>query len=111
MKNSTTWILVLSLCSFNALAAMRCGQRLINLGDHKSYVLARCGEPEPESVQTRTKITGSTLHHPRRTLDIHEYEEILIEEWVYNFGPYRLQHYLRFENGELQEIRSLGKGH
>ncbi|MDI1230027.1 MAG: DUF2845 domain-containing protein [Methylobacter sp.] len=109
MKNSTTWILVLSLCSFNALSAMRCGQKLINLGDYKGYILAQCGEPE--SVETRTKIVGSTLHHPRRTLDIHEYEEIQIEEWVYNFGSYRLQHYLRFENGILKEIRSLGKGH
>jgi hypothetical protein len=109
MKNSATWVLILSLCSFNALSAMRCGRNLIILGDHKSDVLAQCGKPK--SIEYRTKVVGSTLHHPRRTLDIHEYEEIQIEEWLYNFGSYRLQYYLSFENGLLKEIRSLGKGH
>lgn len=109
MKNSSTWVLVLSLCSFNAVSAMRCGHDLVELGDYKGDVLARCGEPE--SVETRTKIIGSTLHHPRRTLDIQQFEEIQIEEWIYNFGASRLQQYLRFENGELKEIKSLGRGH
>jgi hypothetical protein len=55
-------------------------------------------------------VVGSTFHHPRRTLDIQEFEEIQIEEWVYNFGSSRLKQYLRFENGELKEIKSLGRG-
>jgi hypothetical protein len=109
MKNSTTWILALSLCSFNAGSAMRCGHKLVELGDYKGDVLALCGEPE--SVETRTKIVSSTLHHPHRTLDLQQYEEIQIEEWVYNLGSSRLQRYLRFENGELKEIKSLGRGH
>jgi hypothetical protein len=109
MKINTIWVLVLSLCSFNAISAMRCGHKLVQLGDYKGDVLARCGEPE--SVETRTKIVGSTLHHPHRTLDIQQYEEIQIEEWVYNPGPSRLQQYLRFENGELKEIKSLRRGY
>jgi hypothetical protein len=100
---------MLSLCSFNAVSAMRCGHKLVQLGDHINEVLARCGEPE--SVETRTKIVGNILHHPRRTLDIQEYEQIQVEDWVYNFGPSRLQYYLRFENGELKEIKNLGRGH
>lgn len=107
MKHSAL-LLVLSLCSFNALAAMRCEHDLVQLGDYKGDVRARCGDPE--SIETRTKIVGITLHHPGRTLDLQQYEEIEIEEWIYNFGRYRLQQYLRFENGELKEIRSLGRG-
>jgi len=109
MKNSALWILVLTLCSFNAVSAIRCGRELVQLGDYKGDVLARCGEPE--SIETRTKVVGSTLHHPNRTLDLYEYEEIQIEEWVYNFGTYRLRQYLRFENGKLKEIKSLGRGY
>lgn len=109
MKRSTTWVLVLSLCSFNAAYAMRCKHEVIMLGYSKGDVLARCGEPE--SVETRTAIVGSTLHYPRRTLDIQQYEEVRIEEWIYNFGPYRLQQYLLFENGRLIEIKNLGRGH
>ncbi len=108
-KSTTTWVLVLSLLTINASAAMRCGHKLVQLGDYKGDVLARCGEPE--SIENRTKIMGSTLHHPNRTLDIQQYEEIQIEEWVYNFGSSRLQQYLRFENGQLKEINSLGRGH
>jgi hypothetical protein len=78
------------------------------LGDHKVDVHARCGAPD--SVETHTKIVGSTLHHPHRTLDLQQDEEIQVEEWIYNFGPSRLQQYLRFENGELIEIKSLGRG-
>lgn len=109
MKFNITWVLILSLYAFNAAAAMRCGRKLVQLGDFKNEVIARCGEPE--SIETRTKIVGSTLHHPRRTLDIQEYEEIQVEDWIYNFGSSRLQYYLRFENGELKEIESLGRGH
>jgi hypothetical protein len=109
MKTSASWVLVLSLCSFNAVSAMKCGHKLVELGDYKGDVLALCGEPE--SIENRTKIVGSTLHHPRRTLDLQQYEEVKIEEWIYNFGSYRLQQYLRFENGVLKEIKSLGRGH
>jgi hypothetical protein len=108
MKYSFIWVLVLSLCSVNDASAMRCGHNLVDLGDYKEEVLARCGEPQ--SVTIRTKVVGSTFHHPRRTLDIQEFEEIQIEEWIYNFGSSRLKQYLRFENGELKEIKSLGRG-
>jgi len=108
MKKTMLAVLVLSLCSVNAAYALRCGRDLVLLGDYKDEVMARCGTPD--SIETRTKIIGSTLHHPRRTLDIQEYEEIQIEEWLYNFGPSRLRQYLRFENGQLKEIRSLGRG-
>jgi len=110
MKKYTAWVLMLFFSfSFEAFSAMRCGRNLINLGDYKNDVIDLCGEPE--TIEKRTKVIGSTLHHPRRTLDIQQFEEIQVEEWVYNFGPHRLQQYLRFENGELKEIKSLRRGH
>ena len=108
MKYGSLWVLVLSLFFVTDASAIRCGHSLVDLGDHIDDVLARCGEPQ--SVSRRTKVVGSTFHHPRRTLDIQEFEEIQIEEWVYNFGSSRLKQYLRFENGELKEIKSLGRG-
>jgi hypothetical protein len=109
MKCCNTWILILGLSFYNVAYGMRCGHKLVELGDYKEEVLERCGEPE--SVETRTKLAGSTLHFPHRTLDIQQLEEIKIEEWVYNFGHSRLKQYLRFENGELKEIKTLGRGH
>lgn len=109
MKNITIGVLCLSLCSFNTAYALRCGHQLVEPGYYKGDVLARCGAPD--SIETHTEIVGRTLHFPYRTLDIQQYEEIQIEEWIYNFGSLRLQQYLRFENGKLKEIRSLGRGY
>lgn len=109
MKNISLWVLVLSLCCFNTAFAMRCGRTLVIEGDYKNDVIARCGHPD--SVETRTEIVGRTLRHPYRTLELQHYEEIQVEEWIYNLGPYRLKQYLRFENGVLKEVKSLGRGY
>jgi hypothetical protein len=91
-----------------SISTMRCGSNLVELSDDKYKVLEICGEPE--SISYRTKIIGHILRHPRRTLDIEEYEEIQVEEWVYNFGRKRIKRLLRFENGILVEIRDLKRG-
>jgi hypothetical protein len=109
MKNITIWVLGLSLCSFNAAYAMRCGNHLVKPGDYKDDVLTRCGEPD--FVETHTKIVGRTLHFSGRTIDLQQYEEIQVDEWVYNLGRLRLRQYLRFENGRLKEVKSLGRGY
>jgi len=100
-------LLVLLMQAGPALSTstMRCGHNLVELGDDKYRVLETCGEPE--SILHRTKIVGSTLHHPRRTLDLEEYEEIQVEEWIYNFGRNRIRQSLLFENGVMVEIKDL----
>jgi len=109
MKNNITWVLVLSLCCLNSAYAMRCGRNLVVEGDYIEEVIAQCGEPD--SVQTHTEVVSRTLRFPYRTLDTTEYIEIQVEEWVYNLGPSRFQQYLRFENGVLVEVKSLGRGY
>ncbi|MFI3156013.1 MAG: DUF2845 domain-containing protein [Methylococcaceae bacterium] len=109
MKSTATWVLILGLCCLNTAFAMRCGHNLVDVGDYKNEVLAKCGQPD--SVETHTKIVGRTLHYPYRTLDLQQYEEVQVEEWIYNLGSSRFQQYLRFENGELKEVKSLGRGH
>ncbi|MGZ8192970.1 MAG: DUF2845 domain-containing protein [Methylobacter sp.] len=110
MIRSHLWCLLLCLLLFSgAASALRCGRSLVDVGDYKDEVYAKCGEPE--SVEIHTKVVGITLHHPHRTLDLQQYEEIVVEEWIYNFGSSRLRQYLRFENGQLIEIRNLGRGH
>lgn len=90
-------------------AAFRCGTRLVELGDHELEVLQKCGEPE--FMDERVGYRGERLRHPRGALEIEQFEQIIIHEWIYNFGPRRLKQFLLFENGKLKEIRSLGRGH
>lgn len=109
MKTNIIWVIVLSLCCLNSAYAMKCGHNLVVEGDYIEEVLAKCGEPD--SVQTHTEVVSRTLRFPYKTLDTTEYIEIRVEEWIYNFGPSRFQQYLRFENGELVEVKSLGRGY
>jgi len=109
MKNNITWVLVLSLCCLNTAYAMKCGRNLVIEGDYISKVIDQCGEPD--SVNTHTEVVSRTIHFPYRTLDMQEFVEIQVEEWIYNLGPSRFQQYLRFENGILVEVKSLGRGY
>jgi len=38
-------------------------------------------------------------------------EEVLVEDWTYNWGPYQLMRTIRLENGFVTEIRQLGYGY
>jgi hypothetical protein len=87
--------------------ALICGPRVISRGDDASKLLEFCGEPA--SVQTR--------HIDRTPIDAngHVYrgftEEVLVEEWTYNFGPYQLMVKIRLDNGVVADIRYLGYGY
>ncbi|RPI38513.1 MAG: DUF2845 domain-containing protein [Nitrospiraceae bacterium] len=78
---------------------LRCGDNLVDVGDRKIDVLAKCGEPvvidewyEEESFR-------------RSSVSIH------VEEWTYNFGPTRFIYFLKFKNGQLVEIRTGDHGY
>lgn len=102
------FLLCLALAATDALA-FRCGRQLVHTGDHKLDVLEKCGEPE--WTDQRIAVRGSRLRHPYGTLEQSEYEEVLIDEWVYNFGPRKFKQFLQFENGVLKKIENLDYGH
>jgi len=87
--------------------ALSCGPRVISRGDDASKLLEFCGEPT--SVQTR--------HIDRTPIDANGRvyrgftEEVLVEEWTYNFGPYRLMVKIRLDNGVVADITYLGYGY
>ncbi|MGR8935118.1 MAG: DUF2845 domain-containing protein [Gammaproteobacteria bacterium] len=95
--------------SNSSYAALRCGNSLIDIGDYKGDVLRLCGPPAIKERHYGVK--GQELRDFGNTLEFNRYEQVTIDEWIYNFGPRRLQQYLRFENGVLREIRDLGYGY
>ena len=101
-------LLCLFLVATDALA-FRCGRKLIQVGDHKLDVLEKCGEPE--WADERVGVVSSRLRHPYGALEIGQYEQVVIEEWVYNFGRRKFKQLLCFENGILKNIQSLDYGH
>lgn len=104
-------LLAAALLAFAADAradALRCGNRVISHGDHVSKVLRYCGEPvtvESRVVQRSVVAFGSLLYLGHRLV-----EDVVIEEWTYNFGPRKLMRQVRLENGIVKDVRELGYG-
>ena len=111
---------LLLLCS-EAAFALRCGHVLVNLGDSKRNVIEKCGEPESidthierRGAENRVGVRHNYGRNPRTGINYGQKQyfeiEVVVEEWIYDFGRRRLQQYLRFENGRLKEVKSIGRG-
>jgi hypothetical protein len=74
-------------------------------------VAARCGEPT-DVIPMRSIYRRPVIWIRGRPQYIGEdYIEVSVEAWVYNFGPNKLMRRLRFENGVLAQIETLGYGY
>jgi hypothetical protein len=100
----------LLFCDVAAADSMRCGSRIIQDGDLISTVRDLCGEPS--DIQTR-----SILRRPSYQLNGRQYffadelTEVPVDIWTYNFGPYKLMRRIRFVDGVVEEIETLGYGY
>ncbi|MDE2149574.1 MAG: DUF2845 domain-containing protein [Gammaproteobacteria bacterium] len=89
--------LSLAAGAVRAQDTMRCGNRLIEVGDLAAKVLALCGQPSYRD--TWTFAVPRPLRYVSDT-----------EEWYYNFGSSRLLMILRFVDDRLDSLRSDGYG-
>lgn len=106
------FLAAISLCaSAQAFAdAMRCGSRLVSDGDTRSQVRELCGEPS--DIQTRTILRRPYYDFQGRIVYYGDgLIEIPVEIWTYNFGPYKLMRRVRFVDGQVAEIETLGYGY
>jgi hypothetical protein len=109
---------VFFLVSFNA-HALRCGHSLVQVGDRKLDVVNKCGEPDSIDQHYETRLLqnyasiGGAYSNNGINFGQQRYTEvqIVVDEWVYDFGRRRFQQFLRFENGVLTDITDLSRGH
>lgn len=87
--------------------AFRCGTRIITRGDPADKILKFCGEPT--SVQSRLAQRSFVSEYGRVYPGL--IEELVIEEWTFNFGPRQLIRVVRLENGLVADIKYLGYGY
>ncbi len=80
--------IVLMTVVLPAQAAMRCGTKLIDIGDSAIKLLEDCGEPA----------IGDTSN-----LDY--------GEWTYNFGPEKFMIKVQIVNGQVDIFQTLGRGY
>jgi len=98
--------------------ALRCGSKLILEGMLETEVIAHCGEPTAVRDLGYVVRSYNPLAH-RNSLGAllfrygpgNYYQELLVTEYIYNFGPRKLMRKLRFEGGVLTDVETLRHGY
>lgn len=100
--------------------AFRCGNKIVIEDMHEQQVINACGEPTAMRhlgytvraiglPHRRSLITGDTSS---RFYGMNYYtEEVVVTEYIYNFGPRKFMRRLVFEGGFLVKIESIGYGY
>jgi hypothetical protein len=88
---------------------LRCGSKLISIGDYRYDVLRKCGEPVHVEVWEEVRVRRDFFPAISPEFEIVRpapllKEYVTIEEWEYNLGQGSFIRYLRFENGRLRKI-------
>ena len=118
LKFATAALLALTLFATPA-HAFRCGNKIVTKDMHEAQVRRACGAP------TTMRDIGRTLRNinipiestaggnwTARHFSAYGFsEEVVITEYVYNFGPRKLMRRLLFEGGVLVSIETLGYGY
>ena len=106
-KVSTLFLTAALLWAGMATAdSFRCGTKLMSDGDSSDKVEALCGPPT--SIQRRDILRPVYWN---RGVGYHSSYEVSIEYWTYNLGPSKLMVRLRFEDGLLVDVETLGHGY
>lgn len=90
--------------------SFRCGTRLVTDGDSMDKVEALCGPPA--SIR-RKEILARPIRWFRGRPYYTSWEPVPIpvEYWTYNLGPTKLMRRLKFEDGLLVDVETLGHGY
>jgi len=88
----------------DAPAYRECSEQVVTIGDSKSDVLAKCGEPYLKDGHLEELSEKLESGQVRKTF-------VNVEEWTYNLGPARFVRILTFKNGKLVDISTGGYGY
>jgi hypothetical protein len=69
---------------------LRCGSRLVTVGESEAEVAGKCGEPTTRNRQPVYSRRGAVIG--------------FIDVWTYDFGPYDFVRVLTFANGVLDHV-------
>lgn len=113
-------VLLLGLSFSEPAAAFRCGSKLVKDGMHEAQVIAVCGQPATMRNLGVALRSYDYRYHQQSSPGWSGYsrpgfghlaQEVIITEYVYNFGPRKLMRRLIFEGGVLVTIESIGYGY
>ena len=89
--------------------SFRCSERIISPGSTRVEVSSLCGDPaQVERKSIYNTISAGPTGPAGVTAGTSV--EVQVELWTYNFGPNKLMQRVRFEDGVVVHIESLGYG-
>lgn len=102
--------LLFALPAFAAAEGLVCGNLIIERGSSREEVRSQCGDPA--QIDTHTAWTGNAGIIGRNPgIVAGAATGIQVEIWIYNFGPNKLMERIRFEDGIVADIQSMGYGY
>jgi Protein of unknown function (DUF2845) len=130
MKSPMKLVVLIACFPLSAVAqSLQCGEKTISEGTTQAEVAARCGQPAQIERRTIYSEGGTATADgpapiggpaggpaPGKPVPVlpgigtRSATEDPVELWTYNFGPSRLMQRIRFENGVVVHIESLGYG-
>ncbi len=85
--------------------SVRCDGGLVCVGDVATDVLKKCGDPSYTTQRQKTIVEYGTVPGEYVTTTI------MVDDWLFNFGPDRFQYRLLLRNGKVLTIESLDYGY
>lgn len=98
---------ILALAAGEAAAdSLRCGTGIVQVGDSKLDLSARCGRPAlvDQRVEERAAFGADGRPAPGRL-------SVTVEQWTFDFGPQEFIQLVTLEGGKIVRIERGGYGH
>jgi len=94
--------------------SLSCDGRIVSTGDSRYEVKSVCGEPDDASQRVEYRTIRGRVAGPCQRVDgriicsdtREQVIEVVIDEWIYDFGRNRFIEYLTFEQGRLVSVRT-----
>ena len=105
------WLKLAALAFAPLLAhaqSIRCSDKIIGTGASRAEVQGLCGDPA--QVDHKTIYNSAAAGGGPTNVVAGTTVETQVEVWTYNFGPDKLMQRIRFEDGVVVRIESLGYG-
>lgn len=115
---ATSGLIAVLMLASDPAHALRCKSKVVREGMLESEVIRLCGEPVATQHLGYVLRSGyrlrrglSTYHIPSGRYGYGHYEELIVTEMLFNFGPRKLMRLIRFEGGRIAKIETAGYGY